>query len=233
MTENEIAAPRLKAPEQELRVARETAIATLSEAFTKDLLEIEEFEARLARVHNAEAVSEVQAITADLQATPGSQTPAVRAPLLPAEQAREGQTVMSIFGSTERKGTWTGAQAIRAVAVFGSVELDFREARLPAGVVELEVLAIFGSVEITVPPELQVEMHGGAILGSFESVDRSPSSPDPERPLLRIKGIATLGSVEIETRLIGETGRQARSREKLRRKEAYRLEKERRRLGGG
>lgn len=224
MTENEIAAPRLKAPEQELRVARETAIATLSEAFTKDLLEIEEFEARLARVHNAEAVSEVQAITADLQATPASQTPAVRAPLLPAEQAREGQTVMSIFGSTERKGTWTGAQAIRAVAVFGSVELDFRE---------LEVLAIFGSVEITVPPELQVEMHGGAILGSFESVDRSPSSPDPERPLLRIKGLATLGSVEIETRLIGETGRQARSREKLRRKEAYRLEKERRRLGGG
>ena len=76
-------------------------------------------------------------------------------------------------------------------------------------------------------------MHGGAILGSFESVDRSPASPDPERPLLRIKGIATLGSVEIETRLIGETGRQARSREKLRRKEAYRLEKERRRLGGG
>lgn len=231
MTENEIAAPKLKAPEPELRAARETAIATLSEAFTKDLLEIEEFEARLSRVHNAEAIGEVLAITADLTPASAAQAPAVRVPLLPAEQAREAQTVMSIFGSTERKGSWSGARSMRAVAIFGSVELDFREARLPAGVVELEVVSIFGSVEITVPPELQVEMHGVAIAGSFEGVDRTSSSPDPERPLLRIKGIAALGSVEIQTRLIGESGRQARSREKLRRKEAHRLEKERRRLG--
>jgi hypothetical protein len=58
---------------------------------------------------------------------------------------------------------------------------------------------ILGSIEVVVPPGLAVEVHGSGILGSFESMSRAPGTPDPERPVLRVRGVALLGSVEVRT----------------------------------
>ncbi|MFO0726528.1 MAG: LiaF-related protein [Myxococcota bacterium] len=229
--EREISPPKPLAEAPEVRPERERAIATLSEAFTKDTLTVEQFEERLSSVYAAATVAEVQLQVADL--TPAASTLPARVALAPAE-VQEQQLLLSVLGSTERMGTWSAARAMRAVSVLGSIEVDFREARLPAGVVELEVSAILGSIEITVPPDLEVEMHGVSILGSFESIDRTAGQRDPERTILRIRGVSILGSVEVRTRLVGESGRQARARLKQERKNAARLEAERRRgLGDG
>jgi hypothetical protein len=96
--------------------------------------------------------------------------------------------------------------------VLGSAELDFREARLPPGIVEVEVEAVLGSVEITVPPHLAVEAEGGAVLGSFEHVARAPAQPAPDASVLRIRGRAVLGSVEIAMALPGAGAPRARVR---------------------
>lgn len=178
--------------------ARDVAIAALTEAFSKDRMELDELESRLAKVQSAETVTEIRALVADL--APVAVAPVVLA-VVPAAQVEERQTAMSILGSTERRGIWTSARRLKALSVLGSTVLDFREARLPAGVVEVQVNAVLGSVEIIVPPELAVEVQGTGILGSFESVDRAPAEPDPARPLLRIRGSAVLGSVEVQTRL--------------------------------
>ncbi|MBK6688150.1 MAG: DUF1707 domain-containing protein [Deltaproteobacteria bacterium] len=222
----------------DLGPARERAIAVLTEAFTNDHLELDAFEERLSKVHNAESEAEISALYEGL--APATHALAARPAVLPAAPSAPPQRLMAILGSTEKRGSWSGAAKMQAKAIFGSVELDFREARLPAGVVELEVDAIFGSIEIVVPPELAVEVHGLGILGSFESLDRAPNNADPGRPLLRVTGKAIMGSVEIKTRLVGETGLEAwaRSREEHRalrrrlkdqRHEARRLAKEQRR----
>jgi len=107
---------------------------------------------------------------------------------------------------------------MRVRGMMSSTVLDFREARFPSGVVDIEVRAVMSSVEIIVPPWLAVETHGSAVMGSFEEVERVPPHPDPEAPLLRIHGLALMGSVEVQMRLPGESGRDAwrRQRHELR-----------------
>ena len=103
----------------------------------------------------------------------------------------------------------------RVVATFGGAQLDLREARFPTGVIDLEVRAVFGGVQIIVPPGLAVEVHGTAIMGGFQNVNRAPAHPDPDAPLLRIRGLAFMGGVEITMRLPGESERQAHRRRKV------------------
>jgi predicted membrane protein len=86
-------------------------------------------------------------------------------------------------------------------AVFGNVELDFRNAVLPAAPVELDVSAAFGNIEITVPPHLAVESSGNAVLGNFDHVERAAPDLAPEAPVLRISGTSVFGNVEITMRI--------------------------------
>ncbi len=185
-------------PASALREPRERAIATLTEAFARDDLTMDELESRLSRAQTAGSLEAIDALVADL--APAA-APAPVAALVPAGDVRGTDTALAILGSTERRGAWLAPRKLTATAVMGSVELDFREARLPSGVVEVEVKAIMGSIEIIVPPGLAVEVHGTGALGSFETVERAPTSPDPDRPLLRVRGIALMGSVEVRTEL--------------------------------
>jgi hypothetical protein len=89
-------------------------------------------------------------------------------------------------------------------AIFGGAQVDLRDAIFPGSVVEMEVKAVFGGVQIIVPPNLAVECHGVAILGGFESLNRTPANSDPSSPLLRVRGRVVFGGVQIETRLPGE-----------------------------
>ena len=84
------------------------------------------------------------------------------------------------------------------------MQVDLREALFPNGVVEMEVKAVFGGVQIIVPPTLAVECHGVAILGGFENLNRAPANSAPSAPLLRVRGRVLFGGVQIETRLPGE-----------------------------
>jgi hypothetical protein len=107
---------------------------------------------------------------------------------------------------------------LNVMTVMGGAKLDFREARLPEGEVEIRVGALMGGVEIIVPPTLAVESNGAAIMGGFEHVDRAPVALEPGSTVLRITGLALMGGVSIETRLIGESSRQARRRRKRERR---------------
>jgi Cell wall-active antibiotics response 4TMS YvqF len=125
---------------------------------------------------------------------------------------RPSQTLRAVMSSTERRGPWVVPRQVRVRALMSSTVLDFREARLPAGSVEIDLRAIMSSTEIIVPPGLAVETEGVAIMGSFEHVDRAPAHPDPDAPLLRVRGLAFMSSVEIKMRLPGETERDAHRR---------------------
>lgn len=211
----------------EVRNTRETAIARLSSAFASDELEIEEFERRLTRVHNANTLEEIASIVSDLSPykAPVALVP-VRPLLAPAETS-PNQTLLAILGGSERNGAWRCAQNLFSLSLVGGTSLDFREAQLPAGVIDLKVYAILGGCEIIIPPELSVETHGAGIMGGFVHLDRTPSNPDPTRPVLRISGVAFMGGVHVETRLPGESARDARRRERKERKDRRHEEKAR------
>jgi hypothetical protein len=208
------------------RTARDRAIAALSDAFAHDVLDVEEFERRVTVAHTSEASAEILALIADL---PSSTDAIARVPvaLAPAEpttigEAAATQTMYAIMGGVDRRGAWTVPQRWRVIAMMGGAQLDLREARFPAGVIDLEVKAVFGGVQIIVPPGLAVEVHGTAIMGGFQNVNRAPAHPDPDAPLLRVHGIAIMGGVDIHMRLPGENDRAARRRQRIEDRDARR-----------
>jgi len=190
-------------------VERERTIAVLSDRFAQGELEVEEFEERVTLAHRAQSADELAALLADLTL---AAEPAATQALAIASDARERDEAVAIFGGTRRDGVWNVPRHLQVTALFGGVALDLRKARLPAGPIDLAVTATFGGVQIIVPPNLAVEVRGTAIFGGFEHMDRASSSPDPSLPVLRIRGRAIFGGVSVETRLPGESEREAHQR---------------------
>jgi hypothetical protein len=135
---------------------------------------------------------------------------------------RPSSLVVSIMGGSERHGTWSVPRTLNVLAVMGGARLDLREARLPAGVIDVRVAALMGGVEIIVPPHLAVEASGSAIMGGFQHVERAPAQPDPGAPLLRVTGLALMGGVHVEMRLPGETRQDAQRRRRRERRDLRR-----------
>jgi hypothetical protein len=142
---------------------------------------------------------------------------------------RERQFVFSLFGGSRRRGTWTPARHIICVNILGGTELDFREARLPPGVTEVTVFSKLGGVDIIVPPGLQVDFDGSGIMGSFDMSADVTGVQDPNAPILRVNGLAILGSVDVMVRQPGESARDARRRRRALRKARKREQKRLRR----
>ncbi len=216
-----------KAPLLALRDEREETIRRLTEAFASDLIDVDEFEHRVDQAHRAGDCEALVALRRDItpvesaHAAPSGEALVLSKPetqtalVVPAAKAK---WIVSIMGSTERKGSWRVPKRLRVTSIMGATLIDFREAVLSPGITEVKVLATMGAVEIIVPPTLAVECEGWGIAGAFETLDRFPTVADPDQPLVRIAGLAVAGSVEIQTRLVGESARQARKRTKLERK---------------
>jgi hypothetical protein len=206
-----------------LRDARDQIIARLTDHFAKDDLEMEEFERRLTAAHRAESVADLDTLVADLPATGAPSTALAPAPrrvaIAPASSVEDRRTMVAIMGGFQRNGPWTAPRHLRIFCFWGGAQLDFREARLPEGTTEVSVFAMMGGVQIIVPPGLAVEMDGTAIMGGFEHMERAPAEPYPGRPVLRVRGFVMMGGVSVQTRLPGETERDARRREKKERKQ--------------
>ena len=195
---------------------RERVIARLSDHFAHDALDVDEFERRVTVAQTSDDPADIEALLADLPEVGGpiapvpAVVPTVVPALLPAERDRD--TLYAIFGGIDRRGTWTVPRRMKIVAIMGGAHLDLRDARFPPGVVELDVTAVMGGIEIVVPPGLAVQMHGSAIMGGFADVDRAPANPDPDAPLLRVRGLTMMGGVNVSMRLPGESERGARRR---------------------
>jgi hypothetical protein len=208
---------------------RERVIARLSDCFAHDDLDVEEFERRVTIAQTAANPADIEALVADLQDVGGTDVPAkavvptVVTDLVPS--GHEQENLYAIFGGIDRRGAWTVPRRMKIVAMMGGASLDLREARFPPGVIDIEVKAVMGGIQIIVPPGLAVQMHGSAIFGGFQDVNRAPANPDPDAPLLRIHGLTMMGGVSIEMRLPGESERGARRRERRELRDARRDER--------
>lgn len=220
---------------KELRENRERIIAALQDHFAHDALDVDEFEQRVTVAHTCDSLPDLTALLSDLAPLPSS-PPAPAAPggalapwrsdattaLTPLAVERTVSSLRGFMSATTRAGSWSVPRRLLVKTFMSATVLDFREALLPAGVVDLEIRGVMSSIEIIVPPGLAVETDGTAFLGSFDDIHRAPRNPDPDAPLLRIHGLAVMCAVEIRMRLPGETERQHHQRERERRREPER-----------
>lgn len=206
-------------PPSALRERREGVIQALTAHFAEDRIDAEEFERRVDRAYRALSLQELDAVSADLPSLPGpAPGEGTGRALAPPDEVRGQQVVPALMGGNERKGVWTPASRIHALAIMGGVVLDFREARFGRGVTEVNAFALMGGIEIIVPPGLRVESDGLGILGGFEGHDQRGEPSDRDQPALRVRGLAIMGGVEVVERLPGETANDTRRRLKAERK---------------
>lgn len=108
---------------------------------------------------------------------------------------------MAVFGGFERRVTTQDFQGGQVTAVFGGIELDFRDANMQGNEATLEINTIFGGSEIRVPDTWMVSYQGAPIFGGVEdktSLRRSENPVDPQRKILIIVGAVVFGGMEIK-----------------------------------
>jgi hypothetical protein len=108
--------------------------------------------------------------------------------------------VLSIFSAGERRGPWRLRSGhLRMVTVFGSSAVDLREARSDSDVIEITGVCVFGTVDLTVPEGVEVEISGAAVFASRE-VDPRRVPRVPGTPVLRIGINTVFGRLHVHSR---------------------------------
>lgn len=208
---------------------REQTIQALVAGFAQDRLTLDELERRLDIAHRTTDRTELDGLLTDLPAVPETETAAPSQPrtALPSE-VRENQVMVAIMGGVDRKGQWTPARRTFVIAFMGGAVIDLRDAILPPGETEIAVFTIWGGVEIIVPPHVNVDVSGVAIMAGFEQRPVTTPRPAPGAPTIRVTGFALMAGVDVYMRFPGETAKDARRRvkEEQRRKRGRQLPSE-------
>ena len=211
---------------------RQRTIDALVQHYAADHITVDEFERRVDVVHRTADPQTLDRLLGDLPAMrpapPARPEPEADRLIRTgaravADAVRASQTLIAIMGGVVRRGRWTPAQRTVVVAFMGGVELDFRDARFGPGVTEVYVFAAMGGGEIIVPPDLQVDASGLAVMGAFDHQETYDAAADPDTPVLKIRGLVVMGGYEIRVRLPGESAKEAKRRqrdERQRRKES-------------
>lgn len=166
------------------------AAQLLTEAAAQGRLPMTEYEDRLTKAYAAQTYEELALLSADL---PGAMTtPRSTGPCRPAPSTM----LLAIMSGFERRGRWNVPRRLTAVAFFGGGVVDLRYADFTAPEVEIRAYSVFGGQTIMIPPEVNVDLRGVAVMGAFDhSVDGDGT---PGAPCVRIRGLALWGSVKVK-----------------------------------
>lgn len=163
-------------------------------------LEIDELEERLGLTWAAKTYADLVPITVDLQPagieTPPGGAPARRTPSPVPAVGHNSST--AILGDCKRQGVWSVPEKHTALALMGSVLIDLRQAQLSSHETTVNANAIMGEVKVIVPSDMHVVVDGTPIMGEYsQAKDRTPAVLGPDTPLVRLRGIALMGSVTV------------------------------------
>lgn len=215
---------------------REQIAERLRDAMAEGRLDMEEFDERLGLAYGARTHGELVPLVRDLP-EPGSVRAAGVAASMSASEASSNEagtsggwadkvgrspatstTAFGVMGGFTRKGKWTVGRRFHATAVMGGGELDLREAQFEDKVTVIRCFTIMGGVQITAPPDLDVEVRGFGFMGGFGEVpdrdDVAHIGPSPDSPKVIVTGFALMGGVGVERKLRKEERRRLKEERK-------------------
>lgn len=172
---------------------RNLVIDLLGAAYAEGRITRDEHDQRLSQAMAARTFNDLVPLTVDLADVPfptGLNHTAI-------EPAASGvDTVFAVFSSTERRGNWQVREHTSVMSIFGGVKLDLTQAVFTCAVVEFNVIAMFGGVEIKVPAGVRVR---NEVLGVFGGTDSKRIGPPIDgAPTIVVKGMALFGGVEVK-----------------------------------
>lgn len=195
---------------------RERVAEFLRDAYAEGRLTSDEYQSRLEENFAAQTYGDLVPVLRDLPVPPdavpmpGVSVPAAVEPpemsLLPGRTEADlvfdphagpapEMSLVAIFGSFERRGTWTAPADIGAYCVFGGGDIDFTGATLTSSTTTINVLCLFGGLKVYVPAGMDVRSEAAGIFGGVEVAG---GQSRPGAPQLVIKGAAIFGGIEVK-----------------------------------
>jgi hypothetical protein len=179
---------------------RDQVATLLSTAYAEGRLTGDEHDLRIDQLMAAKTFDDLIPITSDLVmvnrptsvTAPGVQS---RFTIDTTRQNVQPDRMIAIFGGANRSGKWRVRKNIQALALFGGMDLDLRDAIFEAPVVEISGFWCFGGLDIKVPAGIEVQDQTAGIFGGTDV--RDIGDPVPGSPTLVIKGVALFGGISI------------------------------------
>jgi len=182
---------------------RHTVAEVLRQAAGEGRLDLEELDERLEATYQAKTYGELVPITADLPTLGrGRPVPAPAMPTpapVPAGAHYPGS--VAVMSESKRVGRWVVGDTHNALAVMGSVVLDLREAVFETREVTINANSVMGEVKVIVNAATTVVVEGFGVMGEYtEQRAKVPFDPGTGGPVVRVRGIALMGSVHVQRR---------------------------------
>jgi hypothetical protein len=160
----------------------------LAAALSDGRLTPDEHSERVMAALSARTLGELAGLTADL-ATPAEQPVRVD----------DGRVVIGLFRNEAREGRWVVPPVLTCSAVFGEVQVDFREALLQERRVVLYAHAICGRVRLIVPAGVEVVMGGTVLIGRRRGATAVSVPLDTDVPVIEVRSFVVAGEVLVRT----------------------------------
>ena len=177
---------------------RQKVAEVLREAAGEGRIDLEELDERLELAFGAKTYADLVPITADLHLPTHPQPAPVRRTPSGVPAVGHNSSV-AIMGETKRQGVWSIPEHHSAFALMGSVVIDLRQAQLSARETHINASSIMGEVKIIVPAHMPVVVDGTPIMGDYtQGKDKVPAEVGPDSPTVRVRGMALMGSVNVQ-----------------------------------
>jgi hypothetical protein len=173
---------------RELRASdtdRERVVRLLRDAHGDGRLTLDEHAERVGRAYAARTLGDLTELTGDL--TPADQQP-IRVDPGPFH---------ALFRTVRHGGRWVVPGRFPVSALFGTLEIDLREALLQRRHVVVRASVLGGRLRLVVPEGVRVEFTGRSIIG-FQDLRVRPRQGE-DGPVIEVSGTIVLGSVNART----------------------------------
>jgi hypothetical protein len=171
---------------------RDRSVDLLRTAVAEGRLTLEEFSERVELAQSARTDVELAALSRDLPAPRSGAGAGVD--VQPA-----GERHRALCSRISRSGPWSLPASSAYSSIFGTIDLDLRQARLSAGDSEIEVFNLFGTVTVIVPEGIEVSVDGGGMFAS-QVIDSPQTAPVRDAPKLRIHLSGPGGTLYVRSR---------------------------------
>ncbi|MDN3352602.1 DUF1707 domain-containing protein [Actinomadura sp. DC4] len=160
---------------------RENVVRLLRDAHGDGRITLVEHGERVEQAYAARTLGELAGLTGDL---------------LPADEQPirlDPGPLHALFGTVRRDGRWVVPARFPVAAVFGTLEIDLREALLQRRHVVVNASVLGGRLRLVVPEGVRVEFTGRSMAGAQALRLRQAAGADG--PLIEVRGTVVLGSV--------------------------------------
>jgi len=103
---------------------------------------------------------------------------------------------LALFSGFERKVSSKSFRGGDITALFGGAEIDLSDAVISPDGANLDIIVLFGGVDLRLPEEWNIELHSTALFGGVGNKHKS-DNPGDGKPLI-ISATAIFGGVEIK-----------------------------------